>query len=82
VLAAVVGAVCDVGGYALDRIGPHSRFYEDLGYDSVMIMQLKDRIEARLPQVAGISIRQMQPALRTVATLASCLAEMTAVRAA
>ncbi|MCM2421601.1 phosphopantetheine-binding protein [Streptomyces sp. RKAG293] len=57
-----------------------ARFYEDLGFDSVMIMQLKDRIEARLSSAGEISVQQLLPALRSVGSLAEFLTECVSVR--
>ncbi|EFL20198.1 malonate decarboxylase, epsilon subunit [Streptomyces sp. C] len=79
VLAAVVGAVVEVGDYAPERVDRNSRFYEDLGFDSVMIMQLKDRIETSLPQAGGIAVQQLLPALRSVGTLADFVGEWISV---
>ncbi|WP_241740832.1 type I polyketide synthase [Streptomyces sp. L2] len=73
VLAAVVDAVAEVGSYPLEQVVATARFYEDLGFDSVMIMQLKDRIEARLPHLGEVSVQQLLPALRSVGTLAQFL---------
>ncbi|MGW3150092.1 type I polyketide synthase [Streptomyces sp. NPDC001177] len=73
VLAAVVDAVAEVGSYPLEQVVHTARFYEDLGFDSVMIMQLKDRIEARLPHLGEVSVQQLLPALRSVGTLAQFL---------
>ncbi|MEU6867580.1 beta-ketoacyl synthase N-terminal-like domain-containing protein [Streptomyces sp. NPDC046876] len=82
VLAAVVEAVVQVGEYPRERVDAGARFYEDLGFDSVMIMQLKDRIETRLPQAAGITVQQLLPALRSVGTLAEFVREWITVGAA
>ncbi|MFJ3232155.1 type I polyketide synthase [Streptomyces sp. NPDC086787] len=73
VLAAVIDAVAEVGSYPLEQVTHSARFYEDLGFDSVMIMQLKDRIEARLPHLGEVSVQQLLPALRSVGTLAQFL---------
>ncbi|MCF3131980.1 type I polyketide synthase [Streptomyces olivochromogenes] len=73
VLAAVIDAVAEVGSYPLEQVVHSARFYEDLGFDSVMIMQLKDRIEARLPHLGEVSVQQLLPALRSVGTLAQFL---------
>lgn len=50
-----------------------ARFHEDLGFDSVMIMQLKNRVEARLPRVGEVSVQRLLPALRSVGSLAEFL---------
>ncbi|MYQ98171.1 phosphopantetheine-binding protein, partial [Streptomyces sp. SID6139] len=74
VVEAVVGAVAEVGGYPAGELTRGARFYEDLGFDSVMIMQLKDRIEARLPQVGELAVPDLIPALRSIDSLAVHLA--------
>ncbi|WNI23560.1 beta-ketoacyl synthase N-terminal-like domain-containing protein [Streptomyces sp. ITFR-16] len=73
VLLAVVEAVTEVGGYPTERVVREARFHEDLGFDSVMIMQLKNRVEARLPRVGEVSVQQLLPALRSVGSLAEFL---------
>ncbi|MET7644821.1 beta-ketoacyl synthase N-terminal-like domain-containing protein [Streptomyces sp. NPDC005426] len=73
VLLAVVEAVTEVGGYAPERVVREARFHEDLGFDSVMIMQLKNRVEARLPRVGEVSVQRLLPALRSVGSLAEFL---------
>ncbi|MCZ4123239.1 type I polyketide synthase [Streptomyces sp. H39-S7] len=80
VLSAVIEAVAEVGDYPLEQVVGSARFYEDLGFDSVMIMQLKDRIEARLPNAGEISVQQLLPALRSVGSLAEFLTECVSVR--
>ncbi|MGW6612117.1 type I polyketide synthase [Streptomyces erythrochromogenes] len=80
VLHAVVRAVAEVGGYPPERVVPEARFYEDLGFDSVMIMQLKNQVEARLPRVGEVSVQEMLPALRSVGALAEFLADTAMAR--
>ncbi|WP_406365855.1 type I polyketide synthase [Streptomyces sp. NBC_01546] len=82
VLLAVVQAVTEVGGYPPERVVREARFHEDLGFDSVMIMQLKNRVEARLPHVGEVSVQQMLPALRSVGSLAEFLGGLIAARSA
>ncbi|MFE1416709.1 type I polyketide synthase [Streptomyces sp. NPDC058746] len=81
VLQAVIAAVVEVGGYDPARVGAGTRFYADLGFDSVMIMQLKDRVESRLPQTGSVTVQQILPALRTVGSLAAFLGEWISVGA-
>ncbi|MFE0010235.1 acyltransferase domain-containing protein, partial [Streptomyces erythrochromogenes] len=80
VLHAVVRAVAEVGGYPPERVVPEARFYEDLGFDSVMIMQLKNQVEARLPRLGEVSVQQMLPALRSVGALAEFLGDVAMAR--
>ncbi|MFI9062680.1 type I polyketide synthase [Streptomyces sp. NPDC053429] len=82
VLLAVVEAVSEVGGHPRERVVPEARFHEDLGFDSVMIMQLKNRVEARLPRAGEVSVQQMLPALRSVGSLAAFLGDVIMARSA
>ncbi|MEU6608722.1 beta-ketoacyl synthase N-terminal-like domain-containing protein [Streptomyces shenzhenensis] len=72
---AVLDAVRQVGGYADAEIGPHDRLYEDLGFDSVMIMELKNRLEARLAGIAGLTVQDLLPRLSSVGDLIAFLRE-------
>ncbi|TXS52118.1 hypothetical protein EAO69_44540, partial [Streptomyces sp. me109] len=78
-LSGCVGADLDDGvdDRAERGIGPGARLYEDLGFDSVMIMQLKNRIEQQLPRGADITVPQLLPALKSVGTLAAFVRELT-----
>ncbi|MFF4402724.1 type I polyketide synthase [Streptomyces sp. NPDC001480] len=76
-LSAVIEAVVEVGDYPRDKVDAEARFYEDLGFDSVMIMQLKNRIEQQLPPTACVTVQQLLPALRSVGTLAAFVRELT-----
>ncbi|MFB7153558.1 acyl carrier protein, partial [Streptomyces virginiae] len=80
VLHAVVQAVAEVGGHPAERVVREARFYEDLGFDSVMIMQLKNQVEARLPRVGEVSVQEMLPALRSVGALADFLSDVLMAR--
>ncbi|MFJ9567881.1 type I polyketide synthase [Streptomyces fuscichromogenes] len=81
VLSAVIAAVVEVGEYPPEQVHAQARFYEDLGFDSVMIMQLKDRIERHLPHTAGLSVQQLLPALRSVGSLAAFVQEWAGAKA-
>ncbi|WP_419992807.1 type I polyketide synthase [Streptomyces boninensis] len=82
VFQAIVQAVAEVGGHDGGLVGRATRFHDDLGFDSVMIMQLKDRIESRLPQAGQITVQQLLPELHTVGTLAAFLSEWISIGAA
>jgi acyl transferase domain-containing protein len=69
---AVLAAISQVGDYAAEQIFPNSRLYEDLGFDSVMTMELKHRLEARLPGTP-FSAGDLLPAMSTVGELAEFL---------
>ncbi|MFD5753187.1 type I polyketide synthase [Streptomyces sp. NPDC127033] len=71
---AVLGAVRLVGGYT--GVGPHDRLYEDLGFDSVMIMELKNRLEARLAGIGTLTVQDLLPRLSSVGDLVAFLREL------
>ncbi|MFC9751339.1 type I polyketide synthase [Streptomyces niveus] len=71
---AVLGAVRLVGGYT--DVGPHDRLYEDLGFDSVMIMELKNRLEARLAGIGTLTVQDLLPRLSSVGDLVAFLREL------
>jgi acyl carrier protein len=73
---AVLGAVRLVGGYGDADIGPHDRLYEDLGFDSVMIMELKNRVEARLAGIGTLKVQDLLPRLSSVGDLIAFLREL------
>jgi acyl transferase domain-containing protein len=69
----VVAAICQVGDYAPGRISHRSRFYEDLGFDSLMAMQLKDLIDVRLAPVRELTTHDLLTNMSTVGDLAGYL---------
>ncbi|MFD9721792.1 type I polyketide synthase [Streptomyces sp. NPDC059076] len=69
VAGAVIEAVAAVGGYAPDEVSPASLLYEDLGFDSVMVMELKDRIQERLSGLETMSVQDLLPRLSSVGDL-------------
>ncbi|MGI5195723.1 type I polyketide synthase [Streptomyces sp. CA-288835] len=73
VARAVVEAVAEVGGYAPDEVSPLSLLYEDLGFDSVMVMELKDRIQERLSGLEAMSVQDLLPRLSSVGDLVGYL---------
>ncbi|GAA3910457.1 type I polyketide synthase [Streptomyces lacrimifluminis] len=73
VARAVIEAVAEVGGYANDEVSRLSLLYEDLGFDSVMIMELKDRLQDRLTGLEAMSVQDLLPRLSSVGDLADYL---------
>jgi acyl transferase domain-containing protein len=69
----VVAAISQVGDYAPGRISHRSRFYEDLGFDSLMAMQLKDLIDVRLTPVRELTTHDLLTNMSTVGDLAGYL---------
>ncbi|MFD5192846.1 type I polyketide synthase [Streptomyces sp. NPDC058357] len=75
VAEAVLDAVAQVGSYAPGAITPRSRLYEDLGFDSVMVMELKKRIEERLPGLEPLSVEELLPRLSSIGDLIGYVGE-------
>ncbi|MFF2751493.1 type I polyketide synthase [Kitasatospora sp. NPDC058048] len=75
VAGAVLAAVAQVGSYAPEEITPHARLFEDLGFDSVMVMELKKRIEERLTGLEPLSVEDLLPRLSSVGDLIGFLGE-------
>ncbi len=70
---AVVAVVSQVGDYVPAQISARSRLYEDLGFDSVMAMELKDRLEARLSGLGALSTQELLPVMATAGDLTEFL---------
>ncbi|SDL31660.1 type I polyketide synthase [Streptomyces indicus] len=68
-------ALAQVGGYEVSELGPLLRLYEDLGFDSVMVMELKKRLEERLPALAALTVQDLLPRLASVGDLVAFLRE-------
>ncbi|MEV7995891.1 beta-ketoacyl synthase N-terminal-like domain-containing protein [Streptomyces sp. NPDC086077] len=73
---AVLAAVGLVGGYTEAEVGPLDRLYEDLGFDSVMVMELKNRLESRLADIGTLTVQDLLPRLSSVGDLVAYLREL------
>ncbi|WP_268874146.1 acyltransferase domain-containing protein [Streptacidiphilus melanogenes] len=76
---AVPASVAVVLGVDAAEVGRHDRFYDDLGFDSVMLMELKTLLEERLPALGELSLPEMMAALVSVDSLVSHLDEQLAL---
>jgi acyl carrier protein len=76
---AVPASVAAVLGVDVGDIGRYDRFYDDLGFDSVMLMELKTLLEERLPALGELSLPEMMAALVSVDSLVSHLDEQLAL---
>ncbi|MEW9533752.1 type I polyketide synthase [Microbispora sp. NPDC049125] len=65
----VIAAIAAVGGYAPAEIRLEARLQEDLGYDSVILMQLMDQLKAGFPALGRIPVAEVVPQVATVADL-------------
>ncbi|MFF3323707.1 beta-ketoacyl synthase N-terminal-like domain-containing protein [Streptomyces sp. NPDC002889] len=68
-------AVAIVKGGRLDEFDDALRLYDDLGFDSVMLMELKYRLEVRFPEVGELSMPEMLASLVSVESLIGYLGE-------
>lgn len=65
--------VCRIGGHDPRQVHDDDRLHEDLGFDSIRVMELKTRIEDALPQLGQLPIEDLLASLRTVADLVAYL---------
>ncbi|MGW1023368.1 type I polyketide synthase [Streptomyces sp. NPDC002577] len=79
VSSAVLEAVAHIGGFAAGDLSERSRFHEDLGLDSVALIELKARLEERLPALAHVPVQDLLPRLTSVGELISYLRQETAL---
>ncbi|MER5460194.1 beta-ketoacyl synthase N-terminal-like domain-containing protein [Streptomyces sp. NPDC002668] len=61
--------VCQVGGHEPSQVQGRSRLHEDLGFDSIQVMELKTRIENELPRLGSLPIEELLESLETVGDL-------------
>ncbi|MEV6652588.1 beta-ketoacyl synthase N-terminal-like domain-containing protein [Streptomyces sp. NPDC051219] len=67
--------VCRVGGHAPSAVHVNSRLHEDLGFDSIQVMELKTRIEDELPQLGSLPVEELLASLETVGDLTGFLSD-------
>jgi acyl carrier protein len=71
----VLQAVVEILDSPVITVRLDSRFRDDLGFDSVKIMQVKFRIEQLVPELGELALPEMIGSLDTVATLVDYLGE-------
>ncbi|MEV5887138.1 acyl carrier protein [Streptomyces sp. NPDC052020] len=57
----------------LPPAGGHSRLYEDLGFDSLMLIELVDRLQERRPALGDLPLPDMVGAMADIASLTDWL---------
>ncbi|MFD9792749.1 type I polyketide synthase [Streptomyces sp. NPDC059070] len=67
--------VCRVGGHDPAAVRDRSRLAEDLGFDSIQVMELKTRLENELPRLGTLPVEELLASLETVGDLARYLGE-------
>lgn len=68
-LGVVLALTASVAGYREDEITILARFSEDLGYDSIMIMELKNKIEKSLPKLGKLPVAELLKHVTSVGDL-------------
>ncbi|MFE9392208.1 type I polyketide synthase [Streptomyces sp. NPDC006784] len=71
--AGVRAVVAEITGSAPEELGEDVRFYDDLGFDSVMLMELKYRLETRFPELGELSLPEMISGLVSIGSLVAYL---------
>lgn len=69
-----LAALAEVGGYATSELPMDAKLLEDLGYDSITLMRLTDRLAAILRPERAASFTELLPQLTTVADVLSFVA--------
>ncbi|WP_328874304.1 phosphopantetheine-binding protein [Streptomyces sp. NBC_00287] len=72
-ISAVVQAVRRVIDDPVAEVGTDSLLREDLGFDSVLIMQLKYRVEQAVPELGELSLPDMIGSMTSVGSLVAYL---------
>lgn len=57
----------------LPPAGEHSRLYEDLGFDSLMLIELVDRLQERRPALGDLPLPDMVGAMADIGSLTDWL---------
>ncbi|WP_326691073.1 acyltransferase domain-containing protein [Streptomyces sp. NBC_01795] len=70
VQARVREVVAQIVGGEAGELDEDLRFYDDLGFDSVMLMELKYRLETRFPELGELSLPEMLSSLVSIGSLA------------
>lgn len=67
----VLALIASIAGYGEEDISLGARFNEDLGYDSMTIMELKNKIEKSLPELGKLPIAELLSNINSVGDLVS-----------
>lgn len=79
VATAVYETVAALGGYDATSLSHDSRFHDDLGLDSVALVELKERLTERLPAVGALPVQELLPRLTSLGELIGYLRQETSV---
>ncbi|HEX9337362.1 MAG TPA: phosphopantetheine-binding protein, partial [Pseudonocardiaceae bacterium] len=73
--ARVLAAIAAVGDYSVDDLHTGTRLRDDLGYDSIMVMQLGDLLADLLTGDDPLPVHDLLPRISTVGDLVSFVAD-------
>ncbi|WP_328693851.1 acyltransferase domain-containing protein [Streptomyces phaeochromogenes] len=79
VATAVYETIAALGGYDPTALSHDSRFHDDLGLDSVALVELKERLTERLPAVGALPVQELLPRLTSLGELIGYLRQETSV---
>jgi len=61
--------IADVGNYSVGTLARSKRLADDLGYDSLLQLQLLDRLRTAYPQLAEVDVTDLLPRIHYVGDL-------------
>ncbi|MGY4653367.1 type I polyketide synthase [Mycobacterium sp. URHB0021] len=65
----VLSLIADVGNYSVGTLARSKRLADDLGYDSLLQLQLLDRLRTAYPQLAEVDVTDLLPRIHYVGDL-------------
>ena len=65
----VLALIADVGNYSVGTLARSKRLADDLGYDSLLQLQLLDRLRTAYPQLAEVDVTDLLPRIHYVGDL-------------
>jgi acyl transferase domain-containing protein len=65
----VLALIADVGNYSVNALARSKRLADDLGYDSLLQLQLLDRLRTEYPQLQQVDVTEVLPRINYVGDL-------------
>ncbi len=72
-LDVVLNLTASIGGYPKSKISVEDNFNEELGYDSIMLMELKSKLETAFPTLGKLPVNEVLENVTSIGDLASYL---------
>jgi acyl transferase domain-containing protein len=73
--AEVMALIADVGNYSVAALSRSKRLADDLGYDSLLQLQLLDRLRTQYPQLERVDVTEVLPRINNVGDLVDFVIE-------